>query len=290
MNAPGDAGTLDSRPRFDQGLEERLWGVIQEQNDRIEALEQEYRKLTSMVGGMSREPSSHPGVRNRERSTDQSKYGAQDHYTDPVQSPMMTSRMQPYRYQTDEEHRPSEAISPLFQSHTNLDQSTTAAATTTATTTMVGNSSTTSSRAGYHANSTHTTPAVTRVHKDDHGATSSPSGVPLTSPQIAATPQSSMPPGTDNAPLSAGTPNMHAVTTTSAAQASANQPKVSDSAQKSAKDAAGAAAKSFRVTLEDPCYKVLPAALKKYKIDDDWRMYAMFICYANTGKLVPPIF
>lgn len=51
-----------------------------------------------------------------------------------------------------------------------------------------------------------------------------------------------------------------------------------------AKDAAGAAARSFRVTLDDPCYKVLPAALKKYKINDDWKQYAMFICYANTGE------
>jgi hypothetical protein len=42
--------------------------------------------------------------------------------------------------------------------------------------------------------------------------------------------------------------------------------------------------KSFRVTLEDPCYKVLPAALKKYKINDDWRQYALFICYGNQGK------
>jgi hypothetical protein len=41
--------------------------------------------------------------------------------------------------------------------------------------------------------------------------------------------------------------------------------------------------RSFRVTLEDPCYKVLPAALKKYKINDDWRQYALFICYGNTG-------
>lgn len=39
--------------------------------------------------------------------------------------------------------------------------------------------------------------------------------------------------------------------------------------------------RSFRVTLEDPCYKVLPAALKKYKINDDWRDYALFICYGN---------
>lgn len=42
--------------------------------------------------------------------------------------------------------------------------------------------------------------------------------------------------------------------------------------------------KSFRVTLEDPCYKVLPAALKKYKINDDWRQYALFICYDNQGE------
>jgi len=42
--------------------------------------------------------------------------------------------------------------------------------------------------------------------------------------------------------------------------------------------------KSFRVTLEDPCYKVLPAALKKYKINDDWRLYALFICYGTTER------
>lgn len=42
--------------------------------------------------------------------------------------------------------------------------------------------------------------------------------------------------------------------------------------------------KSFRVTLDDPCHKVLPAALKKYKIVDDWRLYALFICYGNTER------
>lgn len=42
--------------------------------------------------------------------------------------------------------------------------------------------------------------------------------------------------------------------------------------------------KSFRVTLDDPCHKVLPAALKKYKINDDWRQYALFICYGTTGE------
>jgi hypothetical protein len=47
---------------------------------------------------------------------------------------------------------------------------------------------------------------------------------------------------------------------------------------------ASRAAKSFRVTLEDPCWKVLPAALKKYKINDDWKQYALFICFGNTGE------
>lgn len=43
--------------------------------------------------------------------------------------------------------------------------------------------------------------------------------------------------------------------------------------------------KSFKVSLEDPTWKVLPAALKKYKINNDnWQNYAMFICYGNPGK------
>ncbi|CAG8596754.1 7946_t:CDS:10 [Ambispora leptoticha] len=42
--------------------------------------------------------------------------------------------------------------------------------------------------------------------------------------------------------------------------------------------------KAFRVSVEDPCYKVLPAALKKYKITDDWRQYALFICYGKEEK------
>ncbi|KAG9036012.1 Adaptor for signal transduction [Tulasnella sp. JGI-2019a] len=41
---------------------------------------------------------------------------------------------------------------------------------------------------------------------------------------------------------------------------------------------------SFKVSLDDPCSKVLPAALKKYKITDDWRLYALFICYGTTER------
>ncbi|KAL9605722.1 MAG: hypothetical protein Q9179_001105, partial [Wetmoreana sp. 5 TL-2023] len=37
--------------------------------------------------------------------------------------------------------------------------------------------------------------------------------------------------------------------------------------------------KSFRVSMEDPCHKVLPAALKKYNIIADWRQYALYIVF-----------
>lgn len=45
--------------------------------------------------------------------------------------------------------------------------------------------------------------------------------------------------------------------------------------------------KSFKVSLDDPAWKVLPAALKKYKINnDDWQNYAMFICYGSPGNRI----
>ncbi|KAF9005981.1 hypothetical protein BDQ17DRAFT_1540607 [Cyathus striatus] len=45
--------------------------------------------------------------------------------------------------------------------------------------------------------------------------------------------------------------------------------------------------KSFKVSLEDPTYKVLPAALKKYRINNDnWQNYAMFICYGSPGNRI----
>ncbi|OCF38560.1 hypothetical protein I317_07670 [Kwoniella heveanensis CBS 569] len=58
----------------------------------------------------------------------------------------------------------------------------------------------------------------------------------------------------------------------------------SDKAKSQANIDARSAAKSFRVTLDDPCWKVLPAALKKYKINDDWKLYALFICFDNTER------
>ncbi|RDB23537.1 Protein STE50 [Hypsizygus marmoreus] len=45
--------------------------------------------------------------------------------------------------------------------------------------------------------------------------------------------------------------------------------------------------KSFKVTLDDPTWKVLPAALKKYRINNDnWQNYAMFICYGSAGNRI----
>ncbi len=42
--------------------------------------------------------------------------------------------------------------------------------------------------------------------------------------------------------------------------------------------------KSFRVAMEDPCYKVLPAALERYKINADWRQYALYIVHGDEER------
>jgi len=42
--------------------------------------------------------------------------------------------------------------------------------------------------------------------------------------------------------------------------------------------------KSFRVSMEEPCHKVLPAALKKYNIKDDWREYSLYIVHGDQER------
>jgi hypothetical protein len=42
--------------------------------------------------------------------------------------------------------------------------------------------------------------------------------------------------------------------------------------------------KSFRVSMDDPSYKVLPAALKKYQINAPWDQYALYIVYGNEER------
>lgn len=42
--------------------------------------------------------------------------------------------------------------------------------------------------------------------------------------------------------------------------------------------------KSFRVSMEDPTYKVLPAALKKYNINAPWEQYALYIVHGDNER------
>lgn len=84
----------------------------------------------------------------------------------------------------------------------------------------------------------------------------------------------------DTSTTSSSEPNAKTV----AAAASSTSSATSTSASANSASSDSNPYKSFRVTLDDPCYKVLPAALKKYKINDDWRKYALFICYGKTER------
>ncbi|KAJ3093069.1 Adaptor for signal transduction [Quaeritorhiza haematococci] len=42
--------------------------------------------------------------------------------------------------------------------------------------------------------------------------------------------------------------------------------------------------KSFKVSLSDPCSKILPAVLKKYKLNDDWQQYALFVQFKGLER------
>jgi hypothetical protein len=44
--------------------------------------------------------------------------------------------------------------------------------------------------------------------------------------------------------------------------------------------------KSFYVSLNDPCYKVLPAALKQYNINAPWEHYALYIVCGDQERLL----
>ena len=38
------------------------------------------------------------------------------------------------------------------------------------------------------------------------------------------------------------------------------------------------------ISMEDPCYKILPAALKKYNITAPWQQYALYIVYGDKER------
>lgn len=42
--------------------------------------------------------------------------------------------------------------------------------------------------------------------------------------------------------------------------------------------------KSFRVSIQDPCREVLPVALKRYNINEDWRQYALYIVHGDQER------
>jgi len=44
--------------------------------------------------------------------------------------------------------------------------------------------------------------------------------------------------------------------------------------------------KTSRVTIDDPCYKVLPVVLKKYNIVSDWRSYALYIAHGDAERML----
>ncbi|GAA5909316.1 hypothetical protein JCM8208_005642 [Rhodotorula glutinis] len=90
----------------------------------------------------------------------------------------------------------------------------------------------------------------------------------------------------DPSPTSATTttPTSSSLSTLSPSASTSRTREGSSTSTSASTSAADNPYRSFRVTVEDPCYKVLPAALKKYKINDDWRLYALFICYGNTER------
>ncbi|KAK9448459.1 uncharacterized protein V1518DRAFT_395387 [Limtongia smithiae] len=44
--------------------------------------------------------------------------------------------------------------------------------------------------------------------------------------------------------------------------------------------------KNFKLKLDDPCYKVLPAVLKGHRINADWRQYALLVCVGDQERVL----
>jgi hypothetical protein len=72
-------------------------------------------------------------------------------------------------------------------------------------------------------------------------------------------------------PLSGGSSSMNAPTSGTSSSTPSTNPQVE-------------IFKSFRVSIDDPCHKVLPVALKKYNITADWRQYALYIVHGDQER------
>ncbi|KAK3213759.1 hypothetical protein GRF29_28g860038 [Pseudopithomyces chartarum] len=90
---------------------------------------------------------------------------------------------------------------------------------------------------------------------------------PLNSRAMRSNPAPTPNPEDRDPPLSGGTMNSNAAS----AQTSSTNPQVE-------------IFKSFRVSIDDPCHKVLPVALKKYNITADWRQYALYIVHGDQER------
>lgn len=107
---------------------------------------------------------------------------------------------------------------------------------------------------GYDDHSTHNTWSSSASTLQDRGATPGP---------MSARPEP---------PLSGGSQ-------VSASSSSTLQPSSSQSSNPQVE-----IFKSFRVSIDDPCHKVLPVALKKYNITADWRQYALYIVHGDQER------
>ncbi|KAF1957972.1 RA-domain-containing protein [Byssothecium circinans] len=99
----------------------------------------------------------------------------------------------------------------------------------------------------------------------DARATPAPLRPPMRSNTVSTTPNQDGDP-----PLSGGTMSSNQAGTP-AQTPSSNNPQVE-------------IFKSFRVSIDDPCHKVLPVALKKYNITADWRQYALYIVHGDQER------
>lgn len=44
--------------------------------------------------------------------------------------------------------------------------------------------------------------------------------------------------------------------------------------------------KQLRASTDDPCSKILQAAMKRHKLNDDWRNYVLVICYGDNERIL----
>jgi hypothetical protein len=93
---------------------------------------------------------------------------------------------------------------------------------------------------------------------------------PLSSRPLRNNAQPTPNPDDRDPPLSGGSSTLNAPTSNPASTPSTN-PQVE-------------IFKSFRVSIDDPCHKVLPVALKKYNITADWRQYALYIVHGDQER------